>query len=157
MQLHELILDSAESRPDADALLFKDEVLNYGDLAGQLSRIGHFYRDLGLEPGDRVAVYLDKRPETVIALYAASAAGMIFVPVNPLLKPSQVQYILRDCSVRLLVTSADRLKLLNEMLSGCPDLEHIVVIGKYDERPPQGKNIHPWDTAPAADTVLVKS
>lgn len=153
-QLHELILDSAESRPDTDALLFKDEKLNYSNLASQLSRIGHFYQDLGLEPGDRVAVYLDKRPETVIALYAASAAGMIFIPINPLLKPAQVLYILRDCSVRLLVTSADRLKLLNEVLPECPDLQHIIVTGKYDGQPFQGMNVHHWDTAPISDTSL---
>jgi acyl-CoA ligase (AMP-forming) (exosortase A-associated) len=156
-QLHELILGSAESWPDADALLFKDEKLNYSDLADQLSRIGHFYRDLGLEPGDRVAVYLEKRPETVIALYAASAAGMIFVPINPLLKPAQVLYILRDCNVRLLVTSADRLKLLNEVLPACPDLEHIIVIGKYNDQPLQGKNVHHWDTAPTPGTSLNKT
>ena len=42
-------------------------------------------------------------------MFGAAAAGGVFVPVNPLLKPEQVAYILADCNVRVLVTSADRL------------------------------------------------
>ena len=41
-------------------------------------------------------------------MFGAAAAGGVFVPVNPLLKPEQVAYILSDCNVRVLVTSADR-------------------------------------------------
>ena len=56
--------------------------------------------------------------EHVAALFGAAAAGMVFVPVNPLLKPEQVAYILRDCDVRVLVTSADRLRQLAPSLGG---------------------------------------
>ena len=65
-------------------------------------------------PGDdRVAVFLDKRLETVESIFGVSAAGGVFVPVNPLLlKPQQVAYILDDCGVRVLVTTAERLALL---------------------------------------------
>ena len=45
---------------------------------------------------------------------ARPAAGGVFVPVNPLLKAEQVAYILRDCNVRVLVTSPERLPLLAE-------------------------------------------
>src|SRR5690606_24724279 len=69
-----------------------------------------------------------KRLETVTALYGAAAAGGVFVPVNPLLKPEQVAYILRDCNVRVLVTSADRLKLLTPILPQCHDLHAIMVV-----------------------------
>ena len=60
---------------------------------------------LGVQRAERVAVYLDKRNETVVASFGATAAGAVFVPVNPLLKPEQVAFILRDCNVRVLVTS----------------------------------------------------
>ena len=45
-------------------------------------------------------------------MFGASAAGGVFVPVNPLLRPQQVGYILDDCGVRVLVTSPERLELL---------------------------------------------
>ena len=55
---------------------------------------------------------MEKNVENVAAMFGAAAAGGAFVPVNPLLKPEQVAYIMADCNVRVLVTSADRLRLL---------------------------------------------
>ena len=81
-----------------------------------------------LDRGDRVAVYLDKRIETVTSIFGTSAAGGVFVPVNPVLKPKQVAYILADCSVRVLVTTAERLALLADELAET-SVEHVVVIG----------------------------
>ena len=63
----------------------------------------------------------------MIASFGAPAAGAVFVPINPLLKPEQVAFILQDCNVRVLVTSPERLPLLKEVLVGCPDLRHVVV------------------------------
>jgi acyl-CoA ligase (AMP-forming) (exosortase A-associated) len=74
-----------------------------------------------------VAIYLDKRVETVVASFGAPAAGLVFVPLNPLLKPDQVAFILRDCNVQLLLTSPERLAMLTEALPACPDLKHVVV------------------------------
>ena len=70
---------------------------------------------LGLARGERVAIYLEKRFETVVASFGAPAAGGVFVPLNPLLKPEQVGFILRDCDVRVLVTSPERLGQLGEV------------------------------------------
>src|SRR4029450_7200225 len=87
-------------------------------------------RGLGLARGERVAVYLDKRVETVAAIFGTSAAGGVFVPVNPLLRARQVAYILADCDVRVLVTTPERLAMLRADLAGCPALEHVVVVGE---------------------------
>lgn len=84
--------------------------------------------ELGLLRGERVAIYLEKRIETVVASFGAPAAGGVFVPINPLLKAEQVGYILRDCNVRVLVTSPERLQLLAPILPDCHDLRHIVVL-----------------------------
>ncbi|MHB8494216.1 MAG: acyl-CoA ligase (AMP-forming), exosortase A system-associated, partial [Casimicrobiaceae bacterium] len=71
-------------------------------------------------------IYLDKRPETIVAAFGATAAGAVFVPLNPVLKPEQVAYILRDCNVRVLVTSPERYVSLAEVLADCSDLRHVV-------------------------------
>jgi acyl-CoA ligase (AMP-forming) (exosortase A-associated) len=127
--LHKLIFQSAEKNPDAEAIRFQQQKLSYSWLARQIERVAHGLIALGLGRRERIAVYLDKRPETVIAMFAAAAAGTVFVPVNPLLKPEQVAYILRDCNVRILITSRDRLLLLKDVLAGCHDLRQAVVIG----------------------------
>ena len=125
--LHELIAGTAGRTPRATALTSGTAALSYAELATQVSQFASGLMGLGLARGERVAIYLEKRFETVIASFGAPAAGAVFVPVNPLLKPEQVAFILRDCNVRVLVTSPERLALLREVLAECPDLEHVVV------------------------------
>ena len=120
--LHQFIAEHAQSTPDAAALLFKKETISYGQLQANVSATAAGLLALGIEPGERVAVYLPKQPETVYGLFGAVAAGASFVPVNPLLKPRQVAYILADCNVRVLITSSQRLKLLEGILADCPEL-----------------------------------
>jgi acyl-CoA ligase (AMP-forming) (exosortase A-associated) len=126
-QIHHLL---AEAQGDAPALTFKDITLSYAQLWRAVQGFGAALTDLGLGRGDRVAVYLDKRIETVTALFGASAAGGVFVPVNPLLRPSQVGHIARDCEARVLVTSPERLALLREELDECKSVEHVVLVGQ---------------------------
>jgi acyl-CoA ligase (AMP-forming) (exosortase A-associated) len=127
--IHELLLTSAEKVPERPALAYKETWLDYATLAGQVGQCRAGLRRMGLQRSARVAVYLEKRPETVVAIFGAAAAGGVFVPVNPLLKPDQVAYILRDCNVNILVTSAERLELLAPALLDCPDLAAAVVVG----------------------------
>ena len=132
--LHELLLHSADKTPQQEALAHDGARLTYGALAAQVAGCAAGFLSAGLERSGRVAVYLEKRAETVIALFGAAAAGGVFVPVNPLLKPDQVAYILKDCNVRLLVTSLERLRLLAPVLSECHDLRAVIVVGAT-ERP----------------------
>jgi acyl-CoA ligase (AMP-forming) (exosortase A-associated) len=92
-----------------------------------VASVARLLRAQGLAAGTRVAVYMEKRIENVAAMFGAAAAGCVFVPVNPLLKPEQVAYILADCNVRLLATTADRLAGLAPALAACPDLETVLL------------------------------
>lgn len=127
--LHHLPLFAAERTPEGMALTFGDKSMTYADLGEHVKRFASGAVALGLERAARVAVFLEKRFENVVACFGAAAAGLVFVPLNPLLKPEQVQHILRDCNVRVLVTSPERLQLLNDVLPHCPDLRVIVLTG----------------------------
>jgi acyl-CoA ligase (AMP-forming) (exosortase A-associated) len=133
--LPELIALTAERDARAPALTYGKVTLTYGDLQDAVTRFASGLLGLGLQRGERVAIYLEKRFETVIASFGAPAAGGVFVPMNPLLKADQVGYILRDCNVRVLVTSQERLALLQETLPACHDLRHIVVLDSADSLP----------------------
>jgi acyl-CoA ligase (AMP-forming) (exosortase A-associated) len=126
--IHQFIFHSAQVTPDAPALLFKDQAFTYAQLQVQVDRVAHALLDLGVAAGERVAVYLPKQPETVFSLFGAAAAGASFVPVNPLLKPRQLGHILPHCNVRVLITSAPRLKSLHSILQDCPDLRTIILV-----------------------------
>jgi acyl-CoA ligase (AMP-forming) (exosortase A-associated) len=125
--LPDLISCTAQRTPNAAALTWGSEQLTYGELDAAVKRCASGLLSLGLARGERVAIYLEKRFEAVVSSFGAAAAGAVFVPVNPLLKPDQVAFILQDCNVRVLVTSPERLTLLRDVLPACHDLRHVVV------------------------------
>ena len=125
--LHELIGVSAERAPDAPALTAGTTTVAYRELDAQVAHIASGLVALGLERGERVGIFLDKRIETVVSSFAAARAGGAFVPVNPILKPEQVGHILRDCNARVLVTSPERLPFLADALAHCHDLRHVIL------------------------------
>ena len=141
---HELIYQSAIRNPDSVALIDQKRHLSYAALSAAVQSTASVLHTLGLGRGERLAVYLEKRLETVIALFGASAAGGVFVPVNPLLKAEQVEYILNDCNVRILVTSAERFNLLKSVLPQCHDLHTVIIVDDFQGTSPQGLNVVPW-------------
>ncbi|MES2758022.1 MAG: acyl-CoA ligase (AMP-forming), exosortase A system-associated [Pseudomonadota bacterium] len=144
--IHDFIFNSAQRTPGAEALVSGQRRLDYATLADTVSQVANGLLAAGLGRGERVAVYIEKNVENVAAMFGAAAAGGVFVPVNPLLKPEQVGYILADCNVRVLVTSADRLRLLAPALALCPDLKMVVVTGNADKLPEAaGVAVQPWD------------
>src|SRR6266513_5933177 len=144
--IHKLLLDVAVKTPHHDALAYGGARLDYGTLTKQVLDCAAGLLRLGLGRSERVAVYLEKRPETVAALFAAAAAGGVFVPVNPLLKPDQVAHILKDCNVRILVTSSERLGLLASVRREWHDLHAVIVVGR-DAEPGGGMDIVAWEDA----------
>ena len=88
--LHQFILIQAQRKPEATALKHKDLEFSYAELEQRVVYAAQGLRGLGLQAGDRVATYLPKLPEMVFTVFGASAAGGVFVPINPLLKPAQV-------------------------------------------------------------------
>jgi acyl-CoA ligase (AMP-forming) (exosortase A-associated) len=141
-QLHQIVARMADRRGDAPAVTLGDRTVSYAELWDASAGFASGLRGLGLARGERVAVFLDKRIETVVSIFGTSAAGGVFVPVNPVLKAKQVAYILADCDVRVLVTTPERLTLLAEELPGT-SVEHVVVLGD----PPQAAGVatHAWD------------
>jgi len=133
--IHDFIFRSAQRTPDGEALVYGKQRLDYRSLASLLDATASVLLRSGLQRSERVAVYTEKRIENVAAMFGAGAAGGVFVPVNPLLKPEQVAYILADCNVRVLVTSHDRLRQLVGVLSLCPDLRTVLVVDAKGELP----------------------
>ena len=127
--LPELIFASARRTPAATALTDGTASVSYAALSAAVAACASGLCEHGLQRGERVAIYLEKRVEAVVASFGATAAGGVFVPLNPLLKPEQVGFILRDCAVRVLVTSPERLALLPAVIAQCPALRQVVVTG----------------------------
>ena len=126
--LHNTLADNLRQNPDAPAIRYKNDSLSFRQLATQVEHIAQGLLAIDLKRQQRVAIYLPKQVETVVSFLAISQAGGVFVPVNPVLKSTQVAHILADCNVKILITSKSRLQSLREVLHDCSDLQHIILI-----------------------------
>ena len=143
--LHHLLEERAHTHEGDAALTYGGDTRSYAELWDTVARFAVGLAELGVRRDDRVAVFLEKRLETVESICGVSAAGGVFVPINPLLKPQQVAYILDNCGVRVLVTTAARLALLAPALVACPTVERVVVVDDDASRD-GGTNVplHSW-------------
>ena len=149
--IQELLYETAALNEDAPAISVKQATVTFGALQAMVRKIGAGLRRLGLKRSERVAVYLPKQIETVVAMVGACAAGGVFVPVNPALKPEQTAYILADCDVRILVTSATRYTGLASALKDCPSLHTIILTDTAGQTPPaSGLEVLAWTEMLAA-------
>jgi len=149
--LHELIFEQAALQPTAPALCYGDVRWNYAELADEVIRTAMYMHEAGIQRYQRVAIFLEKRPEAVAVMFAASRVGAVFVPINPLLKPEQLAYVLRDCNVSLLAISSERLEAAATALSVCTDLRDILLVGEKVDFPKEKFQIRTWSQRPAGE------
>ena len=145
--LHQLPAVAADRAPDALALTAAAHRCSYAQLTQAIDRCCGAWIELGLERGERVAVFLDKRIDTVVACFAVTQAAGVLVPINPVLKAAQVVHILRDCNVRMLVTCTQRLAALAPALAQCEALRHVVVVDADGQGPSElgaAQSLHDW-------------
>lgn len=107
--------------PGARALLTKEGPLDYSGLEAAVGTLASALKARGLAPGERVSSWLPKTRMTSLLPLACARAGLIHVPVNPLLKRAQVAHILADSGARLLITGKARLASLadGDLPNGC--------------------------------------
>ncbi len=101
------------------ALISRDQSLDYDALHAVVGKIAAALIAQGLISGDRVATWLPKTVEACVMPLAAARAGLVHVPINPLLKRAQVAHILADSGARMLITGAGRADTLEA--GDCPE------------------------------------
>ena len=144
--LYQLIEQSARKHGKRPALAFKKHCLTYEELWEDVQSVAKGFIALHLQKLDRVAVYLEKRIETVTSIFGAAMAGGVFVPLNPLLRPRQVTHILKDCSARFLITTPERYRYLEEELLTCSDLRLVILVDSdRSGARPEGPGVIAWD------------
>ncbi len=106
---------------DAPALVLREETLSYKDLRSRVARLAGWLRQLVPQDGARVASWAAKGELTCLLPLAAARAGLVHVPVNPLLKCAQVGHILADSGAVLLLGTPARLASLKagDVSEGC--------------------------------------
>ncbi|WP_371187683.1 acyl-CoA ligase (AMP-forming), exosortase A system-associated [Thalassotalea maritima] len=124
-QIHDIIF--ANHEPSKTAITHGKHSLSYRQLQQQTEHIASSLVAFGVEHFDRVGIYLPKTFEFVLTTFATSKAGGVFVPINPILKAPQVEYIINDCDIKVLVTSWARFVQIQANLDSLASLQTVII------------------------------
>jgi len=142
MTVHGLVDALAATRPRATAIHFDDTTVDYADLAERSRRVATALSELGVGPGDRVALYLPNTPAYVVLYLALCRLGAIAMAVNTRFRSSEVQDILSRSGARLLVLwpgfrGIDFAGILGDVdAKALPALQRVVVYDESGDAPP---------------------
>jgi long-chain acyl-CoA synthetase len=107
---------------DKSALICGERAFTYRELDALSARLARSLRRLGVQPGDRVTLYADNRWEWVVSYYAIARTGGVVNPINVMLTPDEVGYIVQDCGASVLIASPDKgLPTLQAGAAGLPE------------------------------------
>ncbi|MEE9267608.1 MAG: AMP-binding protein, partial [Gammaproteobacteria bacterium] len=118
LHLPALLLDNADGRSYS---------VTFGELKKRSDRFANALRGLGVGRGDRVAIILPQREETVIAHIAVYKLGAVALPLSVLFGPDALEYRLSDSGAKVAISVSSHTDMLNEIRPRLPALETIVV------------------------------
>ncbi len=101
---------------------------SYAELAEQANRLSVVLRDLGVEPGDRVAIVLPQRFETAVAYMAVLQMGAVAMPLSTLFGPDALAFRLQDSAAVLAIADARTAPALQSVQPDCPSLRQLLTI-----------------------------
>ena len=119
LPIDHVLLRGDSLRPALDG---RSGTYTFAELEETLGRLAGWLAGFGLEPGARVASWIAKGPVAALMPLAAPRAGLVHVPINPLLKHAQVAHILSDSGAGMLIGTAARLDSLRpgDVPPDCP-------------------------------------
>jgi long-chain acyl-CoA synthetase len=100
---NELFERGVAARPDDPGLLYFDTAISCRDAAERAWALAAALRELGLRPGDRLALMLQNDPATAIAIHAAWHVGCVATAINPMAKAGEARHQLADSGARLVI------------------------------------------------------
>jgi long-chain acyl-CoA synthetase len=133
MQVEQFLEASAQHWPEKTALICGARRLTYREMESLCNRLAQGLLAAGLERWQRVAIYLENSVEAAAGIFAALKAGGVFLVVNPTTKVEKLAYILNDCQVTVLITSAEKLAAVQEALAQMPHLSTVIVAGAVEK------------------------
>ncbi len=132
-----------------ESLRHAGEPLSFVELDRSIDTFSDALSTFDLPRYSRIAIYLNKQTEFVIAALGTCRYGGVFVPVNPVLKAAQVGYILQDCGVQLLVTNKARFQALSNVIGDCSSLATVVLVddeSSGSDKANEETNVVSWAT-----------
>ncbi len=125
--MRDLVL-SADARGDVVWVVQGDRRLTYAEHNALVRRSATALLDLGVQPGDRVAVLSANNIEWVVMFWACAVIGAACVPLNAWWKAEELEFALADSGAKVLFCDPKRWAVVRDVVAALPDLEHIFVM-----------------------------
>ncbi|MGL5793113.1 MAG: AMP-binding protein, partial [Waterburya sp.] len=107
------------------ALIFEEKSFTYQQLDQLANKVANGLRGLGIQKGDRVALFLPNIPEFIISYLGILKLGAIVVSVNVMFKSEEVSHVLNDCAAKIVITTETQCKYVSTV--DLPQLEQILI------------------------------
>ncbi len=118
----------AFQRPDKTAVVFGDRAYSYGAMNARANRVANALKSLGIQKGDRVAMWLPNCFEFLAAFYGIVKMGAVALPMNILYKSREIRFLLSNSQSKAIIATADGLETLTPLRSELPDLKTVLAI-----------------------------
>ncbi|WP_062053012.1 hybrid non-ribosomal peptide synthetase/type I polyketide synthase [Aquimarina longa] len=114
----DLFKEQVRKTPEAIAVVYKDKKLSYKKLDDRSNQLAHYLKSVGIVKNSQIAILFNRSFDMIISILGILKSGCTYVPLDPLLPPNRLSYILEDAGVNLLLYSEESL-LSNLSVSGC--------------------------------------
>ena len=124
----------AGKTPDKPAYIMADNAVSvsYKELEHCSNQIAHLFRQLGLVPGDHIALLMENNEYFYKIIWGAQRAGLIYTPIHTHLALDEASYVLNNCQAKLFISTAHYSDLATQMIDVFSGVEHFYSIGSVD-------------------------
>ncbi len=125
----QVLFESAHEQPRKIAFVFNGQEYAYDELATRTRRMANGLAAQGIQHGDRVAILLPNHPDFAVTYYAILSLGAVVLPMNVMLRPREIGWMLKDAGVKTIITADVLLPGVLQTQAELPELK-IIVKGK---------------------------
>lgn len=127
---------SALRYPQHPAIIYYGTTLTYAELEQQAEALAGYLQRAGVQAGDRVLLYMQNSPQFVIGFYAILRANAVVVPVNPMNRKAELEYLIADTEAEVALCGRELLDNISGLV-GHTQLREVIVsaYGEYVREP----------------------
>ena len=143
-----------QENPDKPAFIMASggQVVTRRQLEESANRCAHMLRDLGLQAGDNIAIYMENNPHFIEIASAAARSGLLYTAISTHLTVPEVEYIVNDCQTKVFFTSAAKGEVASQLLGKMPNVAtRLMVNGTVEGYDAYEDKVSPYPVEPISD------